>query len=121
MSKTPFTAVTFIKGFYDLKAGLHHGHEHYMRNSPAGIKDFKYSDPLILCTGPGTRVAFSHGVSIKEHRFANAVLRLIGEPWLSSCTSAKLPGYIGPGWSVITTQGAGSRRNLEAFAVVEKL
>lgn len=76
---------------------------------------------IAACTGPGTWVAFSHALSIKEHRFANAMLRLIGEPWLSSCTSAELPGYIGPGWSVITTQGVGSRRNLEAFAVVEKL
>ncbi len=76
---------------------------------------------VAACTGAGTWVAFSHGVMIKEHRFANAMLRLIGEPWLSSCTSADLPGYIGPGWSVIATQGAGSRRNLEAFAVAEKL
>ncbi len=75
---------------------------------------------IAACTGPGTRVAFSHGVAIKEHRFANAMLRLIGEPWLSSCRSEELPGYIGPDWSVIATQRAGSRRNLEAFAVAEK-
>ena len=75
---------------------------------------------VAACTGPDTRVAFSHGVNIKEYRFANAMLRLIGEPWLSSCTSAELPGYIGPGWSVIETQGAGLKRNIEAFAVTEK-
>ncbi len=75
---------------------------------------------VAACTGPGTRVAFSHGVSIKKYRFANAMLRLIGEPWLSSCRSADLPGYIGPDWSVIVTQGAESRCNLEAFAVAEK-
>lgn len=76
---------------------------------------------IAACTGPGTRVAFSHGVNIKEYRFANTMLRLIGEPWLSACTSAELPGYIGLGWSVIATQRTGSRRNLEAFAVAEKL
>ncbi len=75
---------------------------------------------VAACTGPGTWIAFSHGVMIKEHRFANAMLRLIGEPWLSSCTSADLPGYIGPGWSVIATQGADSKHNLEAFAVAKK-
>ena len=75
---------------------------------------------VTACTGPGTRVAFSHGVNRKEHRFGNALLRLIGEPWLSSCTSAELPGYIGPGWSVIATQGADLKRNIEAFAVTEK-
>ena len=75
---------------------------------------------IAACTGPGTRVVFSHGVNIKEHRLGNAMLRLIGEPWLSSCTSEKLPGYIGPGWSVIATQGAGLRHNIEAFAVAEK-
>ncbi len=75
---------------------------------------------IAACTGPGTRAAFSHGVMIKKHRLANAMLRLIGEPWLSSCTSANLPGYIGPGWSVIATQGADAGRNLEAYAVVEQ-
>lgn len=76
---------------------------------------------IAACTGPGTWVAFSHAVSIKEYRYANVLLRLIGEPWLSSCASADLPGYIGPGWSVITTQVPNSRRSLEAFAVAEKL
>lgn len=76
---------------------------------------------IAACTGPGTWVAFSHGVTVKEHRVANSLLRLIGEPWLSSCTSADLPGYIGPGWSVIATGGARSTRDLEGFAVAEKL
>jgi methyltransferase (TIGR00027 family) len=76
---------------------------------------------ISACTGPGTWVAFSHAVSIKEHRIANVMLQLIGEPWLSSCKSADLPGYIGPGWSVITTQVPNARCSLEAFAVAEKL
>jgi len=76
---------------------------------------------VAACTGPGTRVAFSHGIAIKDHRFANVFLRLIGEPWLSSCTSANLPGYIGPGWLVIATRGTCARRGLEGFAVAEKL
>jgi methyltransferase (TIGR00027 family) len=76
---------------------------------------------MAACTGPGTRVAFSHGIAIKDHRFANALMRLIEEPWLSSCASANLPGYIGPGWSVIAARGARLRRGLEGFAVAEKL
>lgn len=76
---------------------------------------------VAACTGPGTWVVFSHGVTIKEHRIANALLRLIGEPWLSSCSSAGLSGYIGPAWSVIATRGARSTRDLEGFAVAEKL
>jgi len=75
---------------------------------------------IAACTGPGTRVAFSHGVNINEHRLGNVILRLIGEPWLSSCTSAELPGYIGLDWSVIATQDAGLKHNIEAFAVAEK-
>ncbi len=76
---------------------------------------------IAACTGPGTWVAFSHGITIKEKRFANALLRLIGEPWLSSCASADLPGYIGQGWLVIATRGTRLRRGLEGFAVAEKL
>ena len=75
---------------------------------------------VAACTGPGSRVAFSHALSIKEYRIANIMLRLIGEPWLSSCQSADLPGYIGPGWSVIATDGPSTRHSLEAFAVAEK-
>ncbi len=76
---------------------------------------------VAVCTGPSTRVAFSHGIAIEEHRFANVLLRLIGEPWLSSCTSANLPEYIGPDWPVIEARGANSSRALEGFAVAEKL
>ena len=75
---------------------------------------------VAACTGSGTRVAFSHAISIKEYRLANILLWLIGEPWLSSCASADLPGYIGPGWSVIATQGTHLRCGLEGFAVAEK-
>ena len=76
---------------------------------------------VAACTGPGTWVAFSHAITIKEHRLANALLRLIGEPWLSSCTRADLPKYIGQGWAVILSSGTHSKRGLEGFAVAEKL
>jgi len=76
---------------------------------------------VAACTGPGSRVAFSHGIKIEEHPFANAMLRLIGEPWLSSCESEDLPEYIGQGWSVIATQGAHLGRGLEGYAVAEKI
>ncbi len=76
---------------------------------------------VAACTGPGTWIAFSHGITIKDHRLANALLKLIGEPWLSSCTSADLPKYIGQGWSVILSSGMHSKHGLEGFAVAEKL
>jgi len=76
---------------------------------------------VAACTGPGSRVAFSHGIKIEDYPFANAMLRLIGEPWLSSCESADLPGYIGQGWSIIATQGAHLGRGLEGYAVAEKI
>ena len=76
---------------------------------------------VAACTGPGTRVVFSYGIAVQEYLFANAILRMIGEPWLSSCASADLPRYIGPGWSVIAMREPRSRRDLEGFAVAEKL
>lgn len=76
---------------------------------------------IAACTGPGTRIVFSHGISLEQYRFTNAMLRLIGEPWLSSCTAENLPEYIGPGWSVIATQEPRSPRALERFAVAEKI
>jgi len=75
---------------------------------------------VAACTGPCTRVAFSHGISSKDHPFANIILRLIGEPWLSSCASAELPEYIGQGWSVITTHETNLKGGLEGFAVAER-
>jgi len=76
---------------------------------------------IAACTGPDTRVSFSHGITVAKYRFANALLRMLGEPWLSSCASADLPEYIGPGWSVIAMLEARSKRDLEGFAVAEKL
>lgn len=73
------------------------------------------------CTELGTWVAFSHGITINGFIFANALLGLIWEPWLSSCASADQPGYIGQGWSVIATRGTHSGRGLEGFAAAEKL
>jgi methyltransferase (TIGR00027 family) len=76
---------------------------------------------VAVCTGVGTRFVFSHGVTVKEYQFTNAWLRLIGEPWLSSCATEDLPGYIGPGWSVLETKAPRSKRELEGFAVAEKI
>lgn len=75
---------------------------------------------VTACTGPGTRVVFSHGIKIENYPFANALMRLIGEPWLSSCEPEELPGYIGEGWSVIMTKGWRVRTALEGVAVAEK-
>ena len=76
---------------------------------------------VAACTASGTRVAFSYGIELEEHLFTNAILHLIGEPWLSSCASADLPEYIGPGWTVIGTRKAHPKNALEGFAVAERL
>lgn len=76
---------------------------------------------VAACTPTGTRVAFSYGMEHEKHLFANAILRLIGEPWLSSCVSDDLPEYIGPGWAVIGTQKVQQKNALEGFAVTERL
>ncbi len=75
---------------------------------------------IAACTGPGSRVAFSHGITVAEHRLANVLVRIVGEPWLSWCSRADLPDYVGPGWSLIATAKARSPRDLEGFAVAEK-
>ncbi len=75
---------------------------------------------VAVSTGSGTRVVFSHGITVEEHRFANALLRVTGEPWLSWCVSADLPEYVGPGWLVIATRELRTRRDIEGFAVAEK-
>jgi methyltransferase (TIGR00027 family) len=77
-------------------------------------------EEVAKCTGPGSRFVFSHGVTVETYQFTKAWLRLIGEPWLSSCATEDLATYIGSGWSVIATHRARSKRELEGFAVAEK-
>lgn len=76
---------------------------------------------VAACTGPGTRVVFSHGIRIGDYPFSLFLMRLIGEPWLSCCEPEDLPGYIGEGWSVIITKGWSKGRALEGIAVAEKI
>ena len=75
---------------------------------------------LAHCTGPQSRVAFSHLVDLDVHGFARAVLQLYGEPWLSSSFSEDLVDYIGPGWQVIATEAGRPRHDLEGFAVAAR-
>lgn len=120
LNKTPLSVLMKVAGRWDTSAQsvvVAEGLFIYLKEE-AVRQVFR---EVAACTGLGTWVAFSHGITIKEHLFANALLGLIGEPWLSSCASADLPGYIGQGWTVIATRGTRSRRGLEGFAVAEKL
>jgi methyltransferase (TIGR00027 family) len=73
------------------------------------------------CTPPGSRLAFSYLNDHGRYRLGNAMLKLIGEPWLSSSKSEDLQGYIGPGWTVIATWDGEKKRQLEGFAVAESV
>jgi methyltransferase (TIGR00027 family) len=79
-------------------------------------------DEISRCTGPRTRVAFSHLLDLqKTGALSRWGLRLIGEPWLSSKTREELPDWLsGLGWTVIDQDAPRSDRDLEGFAVAEK-
>jgi len=120
LNETPLSQLMNNAGRWDSKAQsvvVAEGLLIYL-NEEAVLQLFR---EVAACIGPGSRVAFSHALTIKEYRIANIMLRLIGEPWLSSCQSADLPDYIGPGWSVIAIDGPSTRHSLETFAVAEKL
>jgi methyltransferase (TIGR00027 family) len=71
-------------------------------------------------TGKQSRVAFSHVLNKSQQGWAQPLLRLIGEPWLSSATTAELPNYIGSGWQIIRNEHPEVERYFEAFALAEK-
>lgn len=77
-------------------------------------------DQSLAVTGDQSRVAFSHVLNKSQQGWAQPMLRLIGEPWLSSATTAELPGYIGPGWQIIRSDHPQAKRHFEAFALAEK-
>ena len=72
------------------------------------------------CTGAGSRVAFSYGIAVDRYPTTQTMLRLIGEPWLSSCQPTDLPDYVGDAWSVFDAPPPQPAQALEGFAVVEK-
>jgi methyltransferase (TIGR00027 family) len=76
---------------------------------------------LTLCTGRGSRVAFSHLFDPRSYRLARAALRLGGEPWLSASATEALPAYIGPGWRIVDARPGRRFRDLEGLAVAERV
>jgi methyltransferase (TIGR00027 family) len=76
---------------------------------------------LSRSSATGTRVAFSHLFDLHRFPLARAALRLGGEPWLSASESESLPDYVGPGWKIIASESGQRRREIEAFAVAEKM
>lgn len=75
---------------------------------------------IACCTGPDSRVAFSYGIAIHKYPITRAILRLLGEPWLSSSTPTDLPQYVGTGWSIVDAPPPIPESSLEGFAVVQK-
>lgn len=71
-------------------------------------------------TGESARVAFSHRIDHRHESWAQPLLRMIGEPWLSSASVDELPDYIGAGWRIVSTQSPAIANAFEAFALAEK-
>jgi methyltransferase (TIGR00027 family) len=71
-------------------------------------------------TGNQSWVAFSHVLDKRRHAWAQPLLNLIGEPWLSSATVEQLPDYVGKGWGLVRSEHPEAKGAFEAFAVVAK-
>ena len=76
---------------------------------------------IAACSGPDSRCAFSHLQTLRPHGAARAMLRMIGEPWLSAANSSELPQYIGPGWRVLESDPSRAPGDLEGFSMVERI
>ncbi|XOV86000.1 MAG: class I SAM-dependent methyltransferase [Pseudomonadota bacterium] len=70
--------------------------------------------------GAGSRFAFSWPLGVRRYFFSNAMLQIIGEPWLSATTSASLPGYIGERWLVTGVEEPLGNKAIEGFALAER-
>ena len=78
-----------------------------------------FSQALEL-TGDQSCVAFSHVLNKFQQGWTQPLLRLIGEPWLSSASASELPTYIGGGWQIIRAEQPELDGHFEAFALAEK-
>ena len=76
---------------------------------------------LTRCTGPGSQVAFSYMENHKQHGWAQGMLNLLREPWLSSSSADELTDYIGTGWSIPDQPNPTEYKSgLEQFACVKR-
>ena len=75
---------------------------------------------LFEVTGDQSCAAFSHVLDKRRHSWALPLLRMIGEPWLSSATVQQLPDYVGKGWHLVHSKQPAAKGAFEAFAVVAK-
>lgn len=90
---------------------------YYLRTSDvASLFDY-----LAESTGSGSQVAFSYLENHRKHGWATIALNALREPWLSSCSEAKLSEYVGEGWRVSDLPNPTSlSSNLEKFAIVDR-
>ena len=79
-----------------------------------------FSELAEVCT-ERSRVVFSHMFDHLQYPLVLPLLRLIGEPWLSSAKVDELPGYIGPGWNLSITQTVTAGKQFEGLAMAEKI
>ena len=77
---------------------------------------------LKTLAAPGSRVVFSQLRDLDDAGwFVQASLKLIGEPWLSSCRFDQLPEFAERiGWRLVERGQLDALVDLEVFAVVEK-
>lgn len=54
-------------------------------------------DSVAAEVAPGSRFVFSYPLGVRRYAFSSALVRMLGEPWLSHTDKESLPGYIGDG------------------------
>ena len=61
--------------------------------------------------------AFSYPLGVRRYAFSNALLKMMGEPWLSRTNKESLPTYIGDAWLVTEAVEPMGESAIEGFAV----
>ena len=78
-------------------------------------------DEADYSTGAGSRIAFSHLNTLWRHNITRLIVAAMGEPWRSASSQDELSLYIGSGWTMRTCAPLENSRDLEGFAVAERL
>lgn len=74
-------------------------------------------DSAASAVAPSSRFVFSYPLGVQRYALSNALLSMIGEPWLSHTDRESLPDYIGDAWSVSEAVQPMGGRAIEGFAV----
>lgn len=74
-------------------------------------------DGVAASVGPVSSFAFSYPLGVRRYALSNALLSMMGEPWLSKTDQESLPDYIGDAWIVTESIEPMGRRAIEGFAL----